>query len=50
VLTAYELRAMLADPDSDGIARTASTSNTDEFAEAVCAFANDLPCVYLPLR
>ncbi len=48
MLTIDELRAMLADAESDRIARTASTNNTDKFAQAVCAFANDLPHHSLP--
>lgn len=37
------LRALLADLESDRVERTISTNNTDKFAEAVCAFANDFP-------
>lgn len=43
MLTPSELQAMLADLKSDRVERTVSTSNTDKFAQAVCAFANDLP-------
>ena len=35
---------MLLDLESDRIERTISTTNTDKFGEAICAFANDLPC------
>jgi len=38
-----ELAALLADIESDRSERTVSTSNTDKFGEAICAFANDLP-------
>ncbi len=48
MLTPSELHAMLADLESDRIERTASTNNTDTFAQAVCAFANDLPHHSLP--
>ncbi len=48
MLTPDELRAMLADLESDRIERTSSTNNTDKFAQAVCAFANDLPHHSLP--
>ena len=38
-----ELIAMLHDLESDCIERTVSTTNTDKFGQAICAFANDLP-------
>lgn len=38
-----QLTALLADLESDRVERTISTSNTDKFAQAVCAFANDFP-------
>lgn len=34
---------MLQDIESDRIEKTISTSNTDKFGQAICAFANDLP-------
>lgn len=43
MLSKEELEAVLADLESDRIERTVSTSNTDKFAQAVCAFANDFP-------
>ena len=43
MLSPEELQTLLVDLESDRIERTASTTNTDKFAEAVCAFANDLP-------
>lgn len=43
VRTKDELRPLLADLESDRVERTTSTTNTDELAEAVCAFANDYP-------
>ena len=38
-----ELRSLLANMESDRVERTISTTNTDKFCEAICAFANDLP-------
>jgi ATP-dependent DNA helicase RecG len=43
VLSLEQLTALLADGESDRIERTVSTSDTDKFSQAVCAFANDLP-------
>lgn len=37
-----ELLRMMADLESDRVERTTSTTNTDKFAQAICAFANDL--------
>lgn len=42
-MTEQELRAIIADHESDRIELTVSTTNSDKFAEAICAFANDLP-------
>ena len=38
-----ELRALIADHESDRVELTVSTTKTDKFGEAVCAFANDFP-------
>lgn len=38
-----EIKKLLADLESDRVERTASTTNTDKFAEAICSFSNDLP-------
>lgn len=43
MLNAEEIQALLTDLESDRVERTTSTSNTDKFAEAICAFANDYP-------
>lgn len=43
MLTPQELQPLLNDIESDRVERTTSASNTDKFAQAVCAFANDLP-------
>jgi len=46
-----QLLSLLADIESDRVERTISTSDTDKFAQAICAFSNDLPnhcqCGYL---
>ncbi len=38
-----ELRRLLADVESDRVERTTSTTDTNKFCEAICAFANDMP-------
>jgi ATP-dependent DNA helicase RecG len=43
MLSQEELARMLVDLESDRIERTISTTDTDKFSKAVCAFANDLP-------
>ena len=43
MLTADALRALIADHESDRVELTVSTTNTDKFGEAICAFANDFP-------
>ena len=42
-MTEQELRVLLNDIESDMVERTISTTNTDKFGQAICAFANDLP-------
>jgi ATP-dependent DNA helicase RecG len=42
-MTEQELYALIADHEADRVELTLSTADTDKFAEAVCAFANDLP-------
>ena len=42
------LKLLLTDLETDRIERTVSTTNTDKFAQAICAFANDLPSHGLP--
>ena len=44
MIGAEQIRKMLLDLESDRIERTISTTNTDKFGKAICAFANDLPC------
>lgn len=43
MISADQLMLLLSDLESDIIERTVSTSNTDQFAEAICSFSNDLP-------
>jgi len=43
MLTPEQLLTLLSDIESDRIERTTATKDTDKFAQAVCAFANDLP-------
>lgn len=43
MLTQDQLEVLLGDLESDRVERTTSTSKTDKFGEAMCAFANDLP-------
>ena len=43
MLTTDELRALIADHESDRVELTTSTTKTDKFGEAICAFANDFP-------
>jgi ATP-dependent DNA helicase RecG len=43
MITENQLKQLLSDLESDRVERTVSTSKTDKFAEAVCAFANDFP-------
>jgi ATP-dependent DNA helicase RecG len=37
-----EVLQLMADLESDRVERTVSTTNTDKFAQAICAFANDM--------
>lgn len=38
-----ELLRLMKDLESNRVERTISSGNADKFAEAICAFANDLP-------
>jgi len=42
-MTKEEIRALLNDIEKDRVERSISTTNTDKFGQAICAFANDLP-------
>ncbi len=48
MLSENEVRALIKDMESDRIERTRSVQKTDKFAEAICAFANDMPNHQLP--
>lgn len=41
MLTEKEIKALLANHENERVELTVSTTNTDKFAQAVCAFAND---------
>ncbi len=43
MLTDDEIRSLLGDLESDRVERTASTTDTAKFCEAICAFSNDFP-------
>lgn len=43
MLTPSGVQNLIADHESDRVELTVSTNDTDKFAQAVCAFANDLP-------
>ena len=43
MLNVEQLKALMADVESDTAERTESTNNTDKFGQAIFAFANDLP-------
>jgi ATP-dependent DNA helicase RecG len=42
-MTEQELCELIAHHEANRVELTASKTDTDQFAEAVCAFANDLP-------
>jgi ATP-dependent DNA helicase RecG len=48
MISIAELSKLMMDIESDRIERTISTSDTDKFSKAICAFANDLPQHQLP--
>lgn len=43
MLTDEQLLRLVGDLESDRVERTISTRDTDKFAQAICAFANDFP-------
>ena len=47
MITKDEIRDLLKDIENERVERTISTKDTDKFARAVCAFANDLPSLSL---
>ncbi|MES2663337.1 MAG: RNA-binding domain-containing protein, partial [Pseudomonadota bacterium] len=48
MLSETELKNLILNMESDRIERTESEKNTDKFAQAICAFANDLAGHRLP--
>src|SRR3990170_5843926 len=44
----HELQALLTDLESDRVERKASLADREKIAQAICAFANDLPDHRLP--
>ncbi|MEA5071453.1 MAG: putative DNA binding domain-containing protein [Petrimonas sp.] len=48
MITKDEIKVLLKDIENERVERTISTKDTDKFARAVCAFANDLPNKRLP--
>jgi ATP-dependent DNA helicase RecG len=43
-----EIKILLEDIENERVERTISTKDTDKFAKAICAYANDLPNKKLP--
>lgn len=43
MITKAELEQLLSSAETFRVERTVSTSDTDKFCEAICAFANDMP-------
>ena len=48
MITKDQIKELLGDIENERVERTISTKDTDKFAKAVCAFANDLPNKKLP--
>ncbi|MDR0332363.1 MAG: putative DNA binding domain-containing protein [Dysgonamonadaceae bacterium] len=48
MITKEEVKILLADIENERVERTTSTNDTDKFAKAICAFANDLSNKKLP--
>lgn len=48
MLTEQEIKELLNDIENERVERTISTTNTDKFAQAICAFANDITDRKLP--
>lgn len=48
MISKEEIKELLGDIENERVERTISTTNTDKFAKAVCAFANDLSNKKLP--
>ncbi|GHT28098.1 ATP-dependent DNA helicase [Bacteroidia bacterium] len=48
MLTSDQIRILLSDIENERVERTKSTNDTDKYARAVCAFANDISNKKLP--
>lgn len=48
MISKEEIKTLLADIENERVERTTSTKDTDKFAKAVCAFANDIANKKLP--
>lgn len=48
MITIEEVKALLINIESDRVERTSSTTNSDKFSQAICAFSNDLPGSGMP--
>ena len=48
MITETELLTLLASTESFRVEKTVSTTDTDKFREAICAFSNDMPGTGLP--
>ena len=48
MISKEEIKALLEDIENERVERTISTKDTDKFAKAVCAFANDITNKKLP--
>jgi ATP-dependent DNA helicase RecG len=43
MITKDKIKSLLRDLEADNVERTISTTDTDKFCKAICAFANDMP-------
>jgi predicted HTH transcriptional regulator len=43
MITKDKIKRLLRDLEADNVERTISTTDTDKFCKAICAFANDMP-------
>ena len=48
MISKEEINVLLKDIENERVERTISTNDTDKFAKAICAYANDLPNKKLP--
>lgn len=43
MITKEKIKRLLCDLEADNVERTISTTDTNKFCKAICAFANDMP-------